>query len=158
MKMSANDRHTLHRDFAKFFFNCSDTELWMFLVLAALPDILQEQEDDVELTSRRQSRARWPCEWQQKHRWLTRDVEGLRGRCSACWHRRTSAGGWNPWQNRWCRPNTESQIRIHLLICTGSITRIQNDASYSVRNDEHTFQDLCKEIGIAFVVKGRVST
>ena len=32
---------TLHRDLAKFFFNCSETELWIFLVLAALPDILR---------------------------------------------------------------------------------------------------------------------
>ena len=36
-------RRTLHRDLAKFFFSCSETELWMFLVLAALPDILMDE-------------------------------------------------------------------------------------------------------------------
>lgn len=30
---------------AKFFFSCSDTELWMFFVLAALPDILENKRD-----------------------------------------------------------------------------------------------------------------
>ncbi len=39
-KKCFKSRRTLHRDLAKFFFSCSETELWMFLVLAALPDIL----------------------------------------------------------------------------------------------------------------------
>jgi len=32
---------TLHLDFAKFFFSCSDTVPWIFLLLAAFPEILQ---------------------------------------------------------------------------------------------------------------------
>ena len=36
-------RRTLHRDLAKFFFSCSETELGMFLVLAALPEILMDE-------------------------------------------------------------------------------------------------------------------
>lgn len=34
---------TFHRDFAKFFLSCSDTVPWIFLLLAALPDILKEE-------------------------------------------------------------------------------------------------------------------
>jgi hypothetical protein len=41
-KKCFKSRRTLHRDLAKFFFSCSETELWMFLVLAALPDILMD--------------------------------------------------------------------------------------------------------------------
>lgn len=33
--------HTLHRDFANVFFSCSETVPWIFLSLAALPDILR---------------------------------------------------------------------------------------------------------------------
>jgi len=33
---------TLHRDLAKFFFSCSETVPWMFLLLASSPEILEE--------------------------------------------------------------------------------------------------------------------
>lgn len=33
---------TFHRDLAKFFLSCSDTVPWIFLLLAAFPEILQE--------------------------------------------------------------------------------------------------------------------
>lgn len=35
---------TFHLDFAKFFFSCSETVPWMFLLLAAFPDILQQRQ------------------------------------------------------------------------------------------------------------------
>jgi len=34
------EKLTLHRDFAKFFFSCSETVPWIFLLLAAFPQIL----------------------------------------------------------------------------------------------------------------------
>lgn len=45
LRQSFQTHFTFHRDFAKFFFNCSDTVPWMFLLLAALPDILKEKHN-----------------------------------------------------------------------------------------------------------------
>lgn len=41
---------TFHRLFAKFFFSCSDTELWMLRSLAALPEILWDKTDNHTIT------------------------------------------------------------------------------------------------------------
>lgn len=51
---------TFHRDLAKFFLSCSDTVPWIFLLLAALPEILKGSAKKIRiLWTVKKERIKW---------------------------------------------------------------------------------------------------